>query len=366
MKTSKPTIDRDLFKHHFSEFKNFYEQKSEIPFSFNSIPEVDLKIKIYDKAREKLNFQNWQASDIGSGKIIASTIEAIKVNDYLVAWQSSDKIYKIHSSFDTLEQDRKEAIEQCLFNHYHENEDKTTFGKLIEYFGEHYPLISYLFFIKDHSKYLPVSVRSFDKSFKSLGASFSTYKKCSWENYTQFLDLISQLQVMLSEDLQSKVKWLEAHTFAWTLSYDMVEYELKEETDFSKPGNTEGTATVKTRQGQDQFREELINYWTSCAVTGCQEHILLIASHIKPWSEFNPTDRRRLDPYNGLLLSPNLDACFDSGFISFNDSGKIMLSQELNEKDMRVLGINKDMKLSRIDPKHFKYLAYHRKIIFKN
>ncbi|RKY67696.1 MAG: HNH endonuclease, partial [Candidatus Latescibacterota bacterium] len=32
--------------------------------------------------------------------------------------------------------------------------------------------------------------------------------------------------------------------------------------------------------------------------------------------------------YNGLLLSPNLDACFDSGFISFDDAGNILISSQ--------------------------------------
>ena len=87
------------------------------------------------------------------------------------------------------------------------------------------------------------------------------------------------------------------------------------------------------------------------------------ASHIKPWSKSEVTERLSL--YNGLLLSPSLDACFDLGFISFDDSGKIIVSKELNEEDMQALGINKGMMLSRVDPEHRKYLIYHRENIFK-
>jgi len=33
----------------------------------------------------------------------------------------------------------------------------------------------------------------------------------------------------------------------------------------------------------------------------------------------------RLNLYNGLLLSPALDACFDTGYISFDDQGGILI-----------------------------------------
>ncbi len=370
MNTSKPIIDPYLFEQQLSAFKKFIEEESKVSFeSFSSNPYLDdqvkLKIKIYGEGRKKLNFQDWNSSEIGSGKIIASTIESINVGDYLVAWSSRNAINDILSSFDTIEQDHKKAIEQCVFNLFHKNEDETTFDELIRLFGQKYPVVAYLFFLKDRSKYLPISTTSFDKSFNLLGATFSTFKRCSWENYTQYLDLISQLQIMLSEILPSKVEWIEAHTFAWTLGYDMKEENLADVKEYLSLTDTEREAIVNARIGQGLFREHLINYWKSCAVTGCQEHALLIASHIKPWAKSDNT-HERLDLYNGLLLSPNLDACFDSGFISFDDSGRILVSTKLKEKDMRLLGINKDMKLSRIDPKHHKYLAYHRENIFRS
>ena len=48
-----------------------------------------------------------------------------------------------------------------------------------------------------------------------------------------------------------------------------------------------------------------------CAVTGLDLPLLLRASHIKPWRDSD--NRERLDPYNGLLLSPSYDAAFDWG-----------------------------------------------------
>ena len=43
---------------------------------------------------------------------------------------------------------------------------------------------------------------------------------------------------------------------------------------------------------------------------------LLRAFHIWSWALCD-TDEQRLDVFNGLLLSPNLDALFDGGWLTF-------------------------------------------------
>ncbi len=378
MNTMKPTIDPYLFEKQFGAFKKFVEEQSKVSFvSFASNPytedEEGYKSEIYREARSKLVFQDWKESDIGRGDIIASTIESIEIQkNNLILWQSRrGDDNRPHQALYKARQDPEKikAVEQRLFNLFHETDVEASFGGLIELFGQKYTIIAYLLFLKDRSKYLPIATTYFDNSFELLGSNFKTTKQCSWENYTQYLDLISQLKTMLSEALSTEassfeVSMLDAHSFAWMLSSQMKEENLADVKEYLSLTDTERETIVKARKGQGPFRERLIKYWASCAVTGCQKHTLLIASHIKPWAKSDNT-AERLDLYNGLLLSPNLDACFDSGFISFDDSGKILLSNELTEKDIHDLGINKDMKLSHIDPKHHKYLAYHRKNIFK-
>ena len=64
-----------------------------------------------------------------------------------------------------------------------------------------------------------------------------------------------------------------------------------------------------------------MKYWCGhCPLSGIDEPKLLRASHIKSWAE--STDKERLSPYNGVLLSANLDAAFDSGLISFSNDGQ--------------------------------------------
>jgi hypothetical protein len=125
---------------------------------------------------------------------------------------------------------------------------------------------------------------------------------------------------------------------------------------------TERETVVQSRVGQGKFRSDLINYWISCAVTGCEVVEVLRASHIKPWREC--TNAERLDIFNGLLLIPNLDNAFDSGLISFEDDGKIKISKQLSRADSAVLGIHPKMKLSKVEAGHKKYLDFHRKNIF--
>ncbi len=125
--------------------------------------------------------------------------------------------------------------------------------------------------------------------------------------------------------------------------------------------NTEKENLVKCRIGQGDFRDKLIKYWNGCFVTRYQNTEILIASHIKPWRE--STSEERLDSFNGLLLTPNLDKLFDKGFISFDDEGKILISKSLI--NFELLGIDKNMKIA-IENKHRKYLNFHRNKIFKD
>jgi predicted restriction endonuclease len=124
---------------------------------------------------------------------------------------------------------------------------------------------------------------------------------------------------------------------------------------------TDKVALVKSRIGQGVFRENLLSYWKGCAVTGYKTQSMLIASHIKPWRDSN--NQERLDKFNGLLLTPNLDKAFDTGFISFDGNGKILISEVL--KSPKTLGIEDGMKI-RLEKSHQQYLEYHRDAVFFN
>jgi len=128
---------------------------------------------------------------------------------------------------------------------------------------------------------------------------------------------------------------------------------------------TERQSLVLSRVGQGVFRAQLISFWKGCAVTGANCIPLLKASHIKPWR--NSNNKERLDLFNGLLLSPNLDSAFDTGLITFDSNGKIVLSNEISGAPAFQLHINAKL---RINPKLFQiehrlYLEYHRNEVFR-
>lgn len=124
---------------------------------------------------------------------------------------------------------------------------------------------------------------------------------------------------------------------------------------------TERVDLVMSRIGQGAFRQKLLTYWLACAVTGYRDTGLLVASHIKPWRDC--TSAERLNPYNGLLLTPNLDKAFDSGLVTFTKKGPIALSPLLTEPGK--LGITASMRVE-LTAQHEPFMSFHRDAVFRS
>ena len=90
----------------------------------------------------------------------------------------------------------------------------------------------------------------------------------------------------------------------------------------------------------------------------------LIASHIKPF--IKSTEEEAYDPNNGILLSRNIDALFDLGYITFCDLGKIIFANQLKQevKDY-ILNSNYSLDNRFINSKRIEYLEYHRNEVFE-
>ena len=85
---------------------------------------------------------------------------------------------------------------------------------------------------------------------------------------------------------------------------------------------------IKTRGvAQRIFAQQLNeNYRGICCATGITTRSILSASHIIPWSE---DSQIRIDPKNGLLLSPLVDKLFDKYYISVDAKYKIIISDRV-------------------------------------
>lgn len=125
---------------------------------------------------------------------------------------------------------------------------------------------------------------------------------------------------------------------------------------------TERRELVNARVGQGLFRDELIKLRKSCYVTGLADSRFLRASHIKPWCDSKNSER--LDPNNGLLLSPNFDHLFDSGFITFRDDGGLIISKDLPANIQEGWRIPFGFRGADLGPLTKGYLKYHREKIF--
>jgi putative restriction endonuclease len=122
---------------------------------------------------------------------------------------------------------------------------------------------------------------------------------------------------------------------------------------------TEAEVVAKARRGQGRFRADLLNYWQGhCALTGVSAPELLRASHIKPWRDSKGAER--LDAFNGLLLAVHLDALFDRGLISFQDSGDMLVSKRLSSKDREVFGLMPRVRKLLLSVPHLAYLRHHQ------
>ena len=122
-------------------------------------------------------------------------------------------------------------------------------------------------------------------------------------------------------------------------------------------------ALIQARLGQGVFRKALLRIYSNCcAVTGIPETRILRASHIKPWKD--ATNEERLDPDNGILLSPNLDALFDAGLITFLHTGTVRVSRRLDFFARERLGPIADLRCPPTE-KQAVYLRFHGEHVFR-
>jgi len=104
--------------------------------------------------------------------------------------------------------------------------------------------------------------------------------------------------------------------------------------------DTTRRALVQTRRGQGLFRERVAQIERCSRVTRVELPTHLRASHCKPWRDAD--NQERLDGENGLFLTPTVDHLFDRGFISFEDSGRLLISPVVHRDSLERMGIRNE------------------------
>ena len=143
--------------------------------------------------------------------------------------------------------------------------------------------------------------------------------------------------------------------------------------------NKEGRLTLekydsieeKIKKGRDSYKQRLYKYdlykesIDSNKEVVCyyenKSYPVLIASHIKPYIKCEEDEK--FDADNGLLLSKDIDNLFDNGWITFDDDGTVLCSDNL---DIRIKSELQKQKLDKkyLNEKRLKYLKYHRDYVF--
>ena len=113
-----------------------------------------------------------------------------------------------------------ERIERALFTLYRASpaDESGAFEALESSVGRRFPLLSYLFFLKDETAFLPVRQRFFGQAFAMIGLEPAPNLTCSWQNYLDFLAAVEEVREALGAWLNLEhPTLLEAHSWLWTI-----------------------------------------------------------------------------------------------------------------------------------------------------
>jgi len=128
---------------------------------------------------------------------------------------------------------------------------------------------------------------------------------------------------------------------------------------------------VKVRVNQNFFRATVLAaYGFRCCITGLAIRDLLIASHIIPWSK---DEKNRVNPRNGLCLSPIHDRAFDRGLLTVTPDYRVSISKSVKKlarrsdaaRDLLMKYDGEKIMLPRKFLPDSLFLEYHNDKIFK-
>ncbi len=251
------TVSIEILESIFDDFVAYIRsEKNEDFTSFKDLKFIDIKktgenykYNVHNLGREKLDSQSWKANDIGSGRIHENTTKALYVEDNNLV-----NNYRLKQNFENINDTK--TIEQILFDFYKSKIlDSISFEKFID-FGISYNVVAYLFFLKEKNKYLPISQRAFDNVFELIGLSdFKTDGQNSFDNYSQFCDLIKQVQRFLkTKDKETTL--IDAHSFLWIVG-QMNTKSVKNET--SKKETKSKSKIISEKNGTVQSKDTKLN-----------------------------------------------------------------------------------------------------------
>ena len=113
----------------------------------------------------------------------------------------------------------RRELEGLFYGLYRGNEDEGgVFERLSQLTGAKYPLLAYLFFLKDMDRFMPIQPTTFDRAFRDLRIDLVTLRDCSWQNYHRYNAALGEIrQALASVDALATVRLVDAHSFCFML-----------------------------------------------------------------------------------------------------------------------------------------------------
>ena len=99
--------------------------------------------------------------------------------------------------------------------------DEDAFEQFCDLAGSNYDLVSYLFFLKDSKRYMPLSPETFDRTFVALDIELKTAHNASWSNYVSYMEALKAVHnALCAMDGLHGARLVDAHTFCFLLGTD--------------------------------------------------------------------------------------------------------------------------------------------------
>lgn len=214
----------DALKKKADEFSKYIHDKdksdNKIDFSNpNSILAEELyKEELFKRSQRALGINSWDRTWIDSGKIFARLLPVVLDKDNNLINNYNNKI-DFNNHFRKGNEKYDPRSERVVFDVFKGNNERQAFEDAKKVFGGKYPTIGYLFFLKDDTRFLPLSPENFEKSFRELNIQIKLQNNCTWENYNQFIQIINCIRKLMPSlmDLEHEPTLLEAHSFVWII-----------------------------------------------------------------------------------------------------------------------------------------------------
>lgn len=284
------------------------------------LSEEGYKKELYVKCREALHTDELSIQHLNTGKIYRWFLDAlaVKINNKqqnLVGWRDIDKLKALNS-------EQINMFEKAICRLFCLESDEDCFNLLVKTIGQDYPVISFIFFLKDKEKYLPVRPKKFKDNLKKAFDIDADYlNKCSWENYCEYLKEMQNIRGFLSEKFNDDIELLDAHSFVWMVWTidEVAEFAPKTNDLFvtevfvpQEEGLRRAYYTHKYERNAANRKAAIKEHGYTCAVCGINleekygelGHNFIEVHHIKPL--YTLEQEMIVDPRNDLVcLCPN-------------------------------------------------------------